>query len=165
MKKKHKILVISVLLIFIALAGWFQYRRAHSEAVLHRAVFIATKDGDSIVAEVDGEETEIRMIGINTPERGTPEGDEAYAYTKEYFTKNQIIFLEYDLDKFDKYGRTLAYIWLSDSCDFSNMEDFKQYCYNAVVLQNTYCESAYYYPNGKYREWLETLEMIKHLNQ
>ena len=165
MKKKHKILVISVLVIFLALAGWLQYRKAHSEAVLEKALFIATKDGDSIVVDLNGEETEVRLIGVNTPERGTDEGDAAYAYTKGYFTKNQIIFLEYDSDKYDKYGRTLAYVWITDMCDCSKKEEFEKYCYNAIVLQNTYCEAVYYFPNGKYREWFETIDIMKHMNQ
>ncbi len=139
MKRRHKITVIAVILVFLALAGWLQYRKAHSEAVLHQAIFVATKDGDSMVVNLDGEETEVRLIGVNTPERGTTEGDEAYAYTKGYFTRNQVIFLEFDSDKYDKYGRTLAYVWLTDMCDT--------------------------FPNGKYREWLETIAIMKHMNQ
>ena len=165
MKRRHKITVIAVILFFLALAGWLQYRKAHSEAVLHQAIFVATKDGDSMVVNLDGEETEVRLIGVNTPERGTTEGDEAYAYTKGYFTRNQVIFLEFDSDKYDKYGRTLAYVWLTDMCDTSKMEEFEQYCYNAIVLKNTQCEAVYYFPNGKYREWLETIAIMKHINQ
>ena len=78
MKRRHKITVIAVILVFLALAGWLQYRKAHSEAVLQQAIFVATKDGDSMVVNLDGEETEVRLIGVNTPERGTTEGDEAY---------------------------------------------------------------------------------------
>lgn len=166
MKKKYKIIVISIVVLFIILAIYFKLQGRHFNGDVEtvQCTYVATKDGDSMVVEIDGEEVEVRLIGINTPERGTEEGEEAYKFVKEYLTKGQILFLEYDKERYDKYDRTLAYIWLNDSCDYNNIEDFKQYCLNAIILQGTNCESVYYRPNGKYKDWFETIEVIKHIN-
>lgn len=167
MKKKHKILIISLILLFIGLAIYFKLQGRHFnyDVRTDQCTFVAAKDGDSLVVELDGQEVEVRLIGINTPERGTTEGEEAYKYVKNYLTKGQILYLEYDKERFDKYDRTLAYVWLNDVCDYNSIDDFKQYCLNAIILQNTECESVYYKPNGKYKDWLETIEVLKHISE
>ena len=78
-------------------------------------------DGDTLIVSVDGSECRIRMIGIDTPEsvhpdasRNTEQGKAAAAYTTELLTGKQV-YLEYDTDRTDDYGRTLAYVWL-DGC-------------------------------------------------
>ncbi len=167
MKRKHKLLIISVIVLFIALAVYLKLRSSHfnHDTEVVKGVYVATKDGDSLVINVDGEDLEVRLIGIDTPERGTTEGEEAYQFTKGYLSKGQIVFLEYDRERYDRYDRTLAYVWLNDMCDFNDIEDFKQYCLNAVILQKTHCVSVYYKPNGRYKDWLETIEVIKNINE
>ena len=126
---------------------------------------VRVKDGDTIVVELDGEEITVRMIGVNTPEsvhpdadKNTNEGTLASDFTKNYLTSGMQVYLEYDEDMYDKYDRTLAYVWLSNEVDTDNFEDFCQYNYGAILLQNTYCEAVYYAPNGKYKEWYEILD-------
>lgn len=76
-------------------------------------------DGDTIVVNIDGKETKIRMIGVDTPESVAPE-----SYYKENseegilasdYTKTKLgdasIYLEYDVSKADKYDRCLAYVY------------------------------------------------------
>ena len=46
----------------------------------------------------------------NTPVQ--PFGKEASNYSKKTLT-NQDVYLEYDKEKQDRYGRTLAYVWIS----------------------------------------------------
>lgn len=133
--------------------------------VLEKASVVRVKDGDTIVASINGEKYTVRMIGINTPEsvhtdesRNTPEGKAASAYTKDLLPVGTEIYLEYDEDKYDPYDRILAYIWLNADADTTNYEDFCKYNAGALIMQNTYCEAAYYAPNGKYREWYELLD-------
>ena len=83
-------------------------------------------DGDTLVADVDGNETKIRLIGVNTPEsvhsddsKNVPEGKEAYAYM-ENLLGGRRIYLVYDEDREDDYGRTLAYVFTED-CTFVNL--------------------------------------------
>ncbi|MEK7477921.1 MAG: thermonuclease family protein [Patescibacteria group bacterium] len=83
-------------------------------------------DGDTIVVNLNGREEKIRLIGINTPEivdsRKPVEcfGREASDRAKAILT-NQTVRLEFDLsqDRYDKYGRLLVYVWLSDGTNFN----------------------------------------------
>jgi len=73
-------------------------------------------DGDTIV--LDGQET-IRLIGVDTPETRDPRkpieafGQEAYEFTKS-LAEGKKVRLEFDQEQIDKYGRTLAYVYLDD---------------------------------------------------
>jgi len=84
-------------------------------------------DGDSIVLQ-DGRH--VRYIGINAPEiqhadqKAEPFGNEAKSInTKLVFQKN--VRLEYDREKRDPYGRTLAYVYLRNGL-FANTEMIAQ---------------------------------------
>lgn len=61
--------------------------------------------------------TYVRLIGVDTPEsvhsRKPVEyfGKEASEFTKKHF-EGRTVYLTYDWDRYDKYGRTLAYVWL-----------------------------------------------------
>lgn len=135
-------------------------RAPMEEVTMERVV-----DGDTVVVRrKDGESVKIRMIGVNTPEsvspdkaKNTAEGEAASQFTKSRLLKGEKVYLEYDKERTDKYGRTLAYIWLRD-CDRHSYKDFLKYNYGAVLLQGTYCEAIYYAPNGKYRTWYEGLD-------
>ncbi len=85
-------------------------------------------DGDTIVADVDGHEITVRLIGADTPETVDPRkpvecyGPEASAEAKRIFgerignatSTGIFVYLDKDLAKgdYDKYGRLLAYIRL-----------------------------------------------------
>lgn len=77
-------------------------------------------DGDTIIVQLDGQRTRVRLIGIDTPEsahpdadRNSPEGAAVSARVKALLEGTQV-FLEYDEERSDKYGRTLAYVYLED---------------------------------------------------
>ena len=64
------------------------------------------------------DELRVRLIGIDAPEsanedeeKNTEEGITATEYTRSILL-NKDVFLEYDKELIDKYGRTLAYIWV-----------------------------------------------------
>lgn len=66
-------------------------------------------DGDTIDVEVAGR---VRLVGVNTPERG----ESGYAEAKEYI-KDQCLYQTVSLDiddekQTDKYGRTLAVVYV-----------------------------------------------------
>lgn len=124
------------------------------------------RDGDTIVVNTEsGEELVVRLIGVNTPEsvssdesENCEEGEIASDFTKSYLSEGTTVYLEYDEEKTDVYGRTLAYVWMRDDVDTTDFNDFCEYNYGAILLQNTYCESVYYAPNGKYRAWYDQLD-------
>ena len=83
-------------------------------------------DGDTVIVNLNRREEKIRLLGINTPETVDPRkpvecfGEEAFARAKAILT-NQTVRLEFDpsQDRYDKYGRLLAYVWLADGTNFN----------------------------------------------
>lgn len=67
-------------------------------------------DGDTI--EIDGS-TKVRYIGIDTPEAGDCFGEEAKK-ANENLVGDKSVRLEYDVQRIDKYGRTLAYVYAGE---------------------------------------------------
>lgn len=80
-------------------------------------------DGDTIV--LDGRER-VRLIGVDTPETKDPRkpvqyfGKQASLFT-ERLVEGRRVRLEYDQTRKDRYGRTLAYVFLQDGT-FVNLE-------------------------------------------
>src|SRR4030043_1802256 len=87
-------------------------------------------DGDTIVVTIGGQEEKVRLIGVDTPETVHPEkpveyfGKEASEFTKR-IVEGKEVRLEFDWQERDKYGRLLAYVYLSDGT-FLNAEIIKQ---------------------------------------
>ena len=73
-------------------------------------------DGDTLV--LDGGER-VRLIGVDTPETVHPKkpverfGKEASGFTQK-LAEGKRVRLEYDAERTDRYGRTLAYVFLED---------------------------------------------------
>ena len=84
-------------------------------------------DGDTIVLS-NGEK--VRLIGVDTPETKHPQkpveyyGKEASAFTKK-MVGGKVVKLKYDVQRRDKYGRLLAYVYLMNGT-FLNAEIIKQ---------------------------------------
>ena len=84
-------------------------------------------DGDTIIVQGVGR---VRLIGVDTPETVHPRrtvecfGMEASAFTKRML-EGQRARLEYDRERTDRYGRTLAYVYLPNGT-FANAEIVRQ---------------------------------------
>ena len=84
-------------------------------------------DGDTIIVSGVGR---VRLIGVDTPESVDPRrpveffGKEAGAFTKR-LVDGKRVRLEHDWERTDRYGRTLAYVYLSDGT-FVNAEIIRQ---------------------------------------
>lgn len=102
-------------------------------------------DGDTLEL-TDG--TRVRLIGINTPESVDPRrpveymGKEASAYTAELLTGKEIL-LEPGRQPVDRYGRTLAWIWLPDGLFV-----------NALLVLEGYAQVATYADNPDHADLL-----------
>jgi len=108
-------------------------------------------DGDTFEAKVDGKTERIRLIGINTPEiHGKIEkyGKEASNYTKKQL-EGKKVYLELDVQHRDKYGRLLAYVWLSQPTTLDD-KSIRSQMFNARLLLNGYAEQMTVPPNVKY---------------
>jgi len=108
----------------------------YADILVQRAV-----DGDTLKLE-NGER--VRLIGIDTPEMHESEklyrdsqrtgqdtttiqklGRRAYEFTKK-LVEGKRVSLEFDVEKYDKYNRLLAYVYLKDGGIFVNAEIVKQ---------------------------------------
>lgn len=84
-------------------------------------------DGDTLL--LDGGER-IRLLGVDTPETVHPErpverfGREASKFTRR-LAEGRSVRLEFDQERTDRYGRTLAYVYLEDGT-FLNAEIIRQ---------------------------------------
>ncbi|WP_372679308.1 thermonuclease family protein [Desulfosarcina sp.] len=95
-------------------------------------------DGDTIILR-DGRH--VRYIGIDAPEiahknrRAEPMGDEARALNRR-LVDGWKLRLDYDREKKDRYGRTLAYVYRSDGL-----------LVNADMIEQGYAHVLYRFPN------------------
>ena len=93
-------------------------------------VWMVTKvvDGDTIWVEGEGERLKVRLIGVDTPETVHPTkevecyGPESSDFAKETLAGNQVaIVTDTSQGEVDKYGRTLAYVFLPDGQLFQEL--------------------------------------------
>ena len=103
-------------------------------------------DGDTIVVDLNGADTYVRLIGIDAPEsvsynaaENTEQGKTASDFTKKLLRKRNV-YLEYDRDTKDKYGRTLAYVFMEDKTTMANRE----------ILRAGMAKTYFIRPNVKY---------------
>lgn len=85
-----------------------------------RAVVERVIDGDTVDVRLDGEVVRVRLLNIDTPETKDPNevvqclGPEATALLEELLPAGTVVGLEYDQERTDSYGRTLAGVFLAD---------------------------------------------------
>ncbi len=84
-------------------------------------------DGDTLI--LDGEER-VHLIGVDTPESVAPRRPvEAFEKEAAAFARRMVegkrVRLAYDQQRTDRYGRTLAYVYLEDGV-FLNAESIRQ---------------------------------------
>lgn len=111
-------------------------------------------DGDTIIVDIEGVKTKVRMIGIDTPESAHKDkslncefGKAASEYTKSLLG-GEYIKLEYDEQRTDVYDRTLAYVYLDGEM------------VNQILVLNGYAVAKNYPPNAKYGELLRSAQVL-----
>ena len=102
-------------------------------------------DGDTIVLSTG---QRIRYLGINAPEIDhVDQMAQPYGYKAKSFNKNLVMYrrirLEFDTERYDQYGRMLAYIFLPDGSFV-----------NSRLLQNGLAFYLYHWPSVKYEKIL-----------
>lgn len=112
-------------------------------------------DGDTVVVDIDGANTKVRLLGIDTPEsvhpnkkRNTQEGKQASDWAKKLLAGKNV-YLEYDVGKTDRYGRTLAYVYLDD----------QKTMVNRLLLQNGLAQIMTIQPNSRYANEFHRLQV------
>jgi micrococcal nuclease len=102
-------------------------------------------DGDTIRVDLDGQETAVRLIGVDTPERDGPYtslecyGEEASRFTHDALD-GRTVELEFDAERTDRFDRTLAYVWLDGAL------------FNERLVRSGYAVVTTFPPNVRYVE-------------
>ena len=111
-------------------------------------------DGDTFVALVGGKQEKVRLIGVNAPEI-TNGKDEPYGYEARDFARRLVkygkVYLEFDVQQRDRYGRLLAYVWYSPPPD-AGEDQVRRRMFNAELLLKGYAQVMTVPPNVKYSE-------------
>ena len=115
-------------------------------------------DGDTLIVDIDGQRTRVRLIGINTPEsvaqeeeRNTEEGVIASDYVKTLMDEaGYEVWLEYDNELYDQYDRTLAYVYIDYEGEVIMLE--------RILLEEGYAEAVVFGTNDRYYEEFCELE-------
>lgn len=108
-----------------------------------RAPVVEIVDGDTIRVSLDGDPTSIRLIGVDTPETQGPfTQEECFGAEASRFTEDALagreVELEFDVERTDRFGRTLAYVWVDGSL------------FNERIVRDGYAVLATFPPNVRY---------------
>ena len=129
-KKTFGILGLVILLLALAVAKWaglpidFLFESTASQkAELLEGTYQVERcvDGDTLILANESR-TRIRLIGADTPETVKPNtpvqpfGPEASQFTRDAIAQNgNQVRITFDGTQIDRYGRTLAMVWLDDT--------------------------------------------------
>lgn len=137
---------------------------------LHEVSLVRAVDGDTLKvlyledlenSDSMAAEWSVRLIGIDTPEsvhpdgsKNTSYGDYASEYTKMLLANVDTVYLQFDVENQDQYGRLLCYVWLSpDTSDYNNM-------LNYILIRDGYAMHKEYPPNISNAEIFTTATLI-----
>lgn len=128
---------------------------------LAAASVVRVVDGDTLVVHLgDGRSARVRLIGIDTPELHSSDklrrdaqrsgkdaaaiqalGAKAAEFTRKHLDGRKIE-IERDATALDRYGRTLAYVWVGDEL------------FNLLIVREGYASLMTIPPNVRYAETL-----------
>ncbi len=134
---------IRALFSFLIIAAFITSTESSAAQTWHTVRWV--NDGDTVVLTTG---QRVRYIGLNAPEidhdnqKAQPHGYQAKSFNKD-LVSSQRIRLEYDTERFDRYGRVLAYIYLEDGTFL-----------NARLLQAGLAFYLHHKPNLKYSKIL-----------
>lgn len=99
------------------------------------AKLVGVADGDTVTVVMDGQQTKIRLYGIDAPEKAQPYGQSSTESIKQLTTGKTITVQSYERDK---YGRTVGVVF----ADGVNINEAQVKAGNAWVYQQ-YCKEAF----------------------
>ena len=152
MKSRFKYFLF--LLAILSLFYFFENR----SSIYEEAYIIKVLDGDTVRVRLqNGRIKKVRLIGINSPEKGKEKyADEAWLYAKKLML-NKYVYLEKDISDTDQYGRLLRYIWLKQ-VDKKDLKNIGVYNVSAIMLKNGYARCYTFKPDIKYLDEFKKIE-------
>lgn len=110
-------------------------------------------DGDTVVVDIANVETTVRLLNVDTPETKHPDkavecfGPEATEFLQTTLPAGTEVGLDFDVEREDQYGRTLAAVFLEDRT-----------LVNAEIARRGLGSAVLFEPNEKYYEAVRTAQ-------
>ena len=110
-------------------------------------------DGDTIHVDIGGTDETVRYIGVDTPESVKP-GTPVQCFAKKATERNRELVdgadvkLVFDVERRDRYGRLLAYVYRADDGTFVN----------AALVRDGYARTLTVPPNVRYADRFARLQ-------
>lgn len=150
-----------LLLLFFTVISCSRSQPAKSPENTIPCTVVRVVDGDTFHCRLSsGENVRVRLIGVDTPESSdNPKarrdaersgqsleeiikmGRASAEFTKRVLPRGETVYLEFDVQKTDRYGRLLAYVWLRDGRML-----------NELIVREGYAMVYTIPPNVKYQE-------------
>jgi micrococcal nuclease len=129
------------LVIYLIAISLLSCQQADAQPKQNEARIIKVYDGDTVLLLMDNETYLTRLIGFDAPEMGQePWGKKAREHLRTLLKgSGWSVSVETDIEKYDKYGRLLAYIWTTDKTFV-----------NERMLADGYAVLFTFQPNSKY---------------
>lgn len=142
-KLKNINLIFTVIFILVAIFYFLHEKNSFPVQQKNYTLIpvVAVHDGDTVSVIIDKKKEKVRLIGIDAPEIAQkPWGEKAGAYLETLLSSSgRKVTLEFDIDKRDKYGRILAYLWTTNG-----------EMINLLMLKSGYAMLFTFPPNVKY---------------
>lgn len=137
-----------ILLLCMLLAGCTATNIEKQDVTYHRTI-----DGDTVELVMSGKVEKVRLLLIDTPEKGAnavqeqPYAQEAKKRLEELLTKANKISVSFEKSqRVDKYGRLLAYVFVDEQL------------VQETLVKEGYARVAYYKGNERYYKVLTVTE-------
>jgi micrococcal nuclease len=118
---KPVVVVASFVAVIAVVVALVAPRLQPERSVRDEASVVRVIDGDTIVVHLAKVDTTIRLLNVDAPETKDPNkaveclGPEASRYLTRLLPPGTVVALEYDGERLDRYGRTLAGVFLDSS--------------------------------------------------
>lgn len=104
------------ILLFILISGYYVFQEKKTPPITpaekSKGKVIKIHDGDTLSIIIDNTIYRARLIGIDAPEMGQkPWGERAKRALSNMLGKGESIFIETDIEMFDRYNRLLIYLF------------------------------------------------------
>jgi micrococcal nuclease len=125
---------------------------------LDKVLVLYVSDGDTLHVSVAGKDRRLRLIGVDTPESSINNksskqshhserkmetilslGERAKHYMKTLVHRGDVVSVEYDVGREDKYNRLLAYVYLANGT-----------MHNEKLIRDGYAKPMTVPPNVRY---------------
>ncbi len=144
-KFKNRWLNLAIIIAVVLLFHFVIQPYFHPQVV--KIELVRCIDGDTTVFKVNNKEETVRLLAVDTPERGEPFSNKATTFVCDLYQNAELLEFEYDSKaKRDKYQRLLGWVWVDDTL-------IQQH-----LLAEGYAKIAYLYDDYKYTNSLFPFE-------